>query len=85
VWDKWQHMAAFFVITVLGRVAFHDLSRKILTPALIGFGALIEMVQMIPALHRDSDWHDFLADIIAVIAALAVAHVFERGRSQAPD
>jgi hypothetical protein len=27
-------------------------------------------VQMIPALGRDSDWHDWLADIFAVALAL---------------
>jgi len=78
IWDKWQHMAAFFVITVLGRTAYHRLTRKILLPALIGFGGLIELVQMIPALHRDSQLSDWVADIVAVIAALVIVSLVER-------
>ncbi|MGZ3255278.1 MAG: hypothetical protein ACXU68_00735 [Croceibacterium sp.] len=85
VWDKLQHMAAFFVITVLGRAAYHEVSRKILLPALIGFGGLIELVQMVPALHRDSDWHDLLADIVAVVGALAIASLLERFRTAPTD
>ena len=85
VWDKWQHMAAFFVITVLGRAAYHELSRKILLPALIAFGGLIELVQMVPALHRDSDWGDWLADTVAVVAALAIVSLLERFRAAPSD
>lgn len=69
--DKWQHMAAFFVIATLGRAAYPRLRRRTLLAAMIAFGGLIELVQMIPALHRDSEWGDWLADIVAVAAALA--------------
>lgn len=71
VWDKLQHLAAFFIITLLGCAAYPDLSRVKLLLALVAFGGFIEVVQAIPAIHRDSDWHDWLADIIAVALALA--------------
>ena len=85
VWDKWQHMAAFFVITVLGRAGYPRLSRTMLMPALIGFGGLIELVQMIPALHRDSQLSDWVADIFSVIVALVLMDLLERLRRVRSD
>jgi hypothetical protein len=38
---------------------------------LSGFGALIEYVQGLPSVHRDRDFWDWVADTIAIIAALA--------------
>ena len=35
-------------------------------------GALIEVFQAIPALHRDCDWRDWLADTLAVAGVLLV-------------
>ena len=79
--DKLQHMTAFFVITVLGRLAYPRLSRRILLPELIAFGGLIELVQLVPMLHRDSEWSDWAADIVAVAAALVCMHWIERRRA----
>lgn len=76
--DKGQHMAAFFVITLLGCVAYRGLSRVWLMLGMIAFGAAIELAQMLPQLHRDAEWSDWLADILAILVALAVARVFDR-------
>jgi VanZ family protein len=38
------------------------------------FGAFIEVVQAIPALHRDSDVKDWIADTIAAAAVLLLVH-----------
>ena len=78
--DKVQHMTAFFVITTLGCAAFRGLSRIKLMVAMVAFGGLIELVQLIPELHRDAQWSDWLADILAVILALAIAHLIESRR-----
>ncbi|MBO0749260.1 MAG: hypothetical protein J2O44_02360 [Porphyrobacter sp.] len=78
VWDKLQHMAGFFVIALLGCAAYPRASRLKLMVALIAFGGLIEIVQAIPALHRDSDWHDWLADIVATVVALACVMAAQR-------
>lgn len=79
--DKVQHMTAFFVITSLGCAAYRSLSRVKLMLAMTAFGAAIELVQMVPELHRDAEWSDWLADILAVLLALAVAHLLESRRA----
>ena len=70
VWDKLQHMVAFFVITVLGCAAYPRFPRLKLAAGLVAFGGFIEIVQMIPFIHRDSDVRDWIADIFAVLIAL---------------
>lgn len=79
--DKVQHMAAFFTITMLGRVGYRGLSRVKLVLAMVAFGGLIEVVQMVPELHRDAEWSDWLADILAVILALVAARLVESRRA----
>lgn len=76
--DKLQHMLAFLVLTLLGSAAFRGVSRLRLMLAMTAFGGLIEIVQMVPELHRDAEWSDWLADILAVLIGIAVAHLFER-------
>jgi hypothetical protein len=76
--DKVQHMAAFFTITVLGRWAFPRAAWWKLALALVAFGGLIELVQLIPELHRDSEWSDWFADIVAIGAGLIVAELVQR-------
>lgn len=64
--DKVQHIAAFATLALLGSFAY---PRAALTKLLLWlslFGAFIEVVQAIPALHRDSDVLDWLADTAAV-------------------
>jgi VanZ family protein len=69
-WDKAQHFAAFYVLTWLATAAFPRRSLITIALALFGFGALIEIVQAIPALGRDSDIKDWVADILGVLATL---------------
>jgi VanZ family protein len=68
--DKVQHIAAFATLALLGSFAY---PRAALTKLLLWlslFGAFIEIAQAIPALHRDSDVFDWLADTTAVAAVL---------------
>ena len=70
--DKVQHIAAFATLAILGSFAY---PRAALTKLLLWlslFGAAIEVVQAIPALHRDSDVLDWLADTAAVGAVLVL-------------
>ena len=83
--DKVQHMAAFFTITALGCAAYRGFSRIKLMLAMIAFGAAIEVVQMVPGLHRDAEWSDWLADVLAVLLALAIAHLLESRRFKRTD
>lgn len=68
--DKLQHIMAFAVLGLLGRIAFQRLSTLRLIAALSLFGALIEVLQAIPVLHRDSDPLDWLADTVACTIVL---------------
>ena len=71
--DKVQHILAFAVLAGLGSAAFPQLPKLKLLLWLSAFGALIEIVQLIPVLHRDSDWVDWLADTVAAGLVLAGA------------
>ena len=77
--DKVQHVVAFATLALLGSFAY---PRTALTRLLVGlsiFGALIELIQAIPALHRDSDVLDWLADTAAVMVVLVLIRWW-RGR-----
>jgi VanZ family protein len=71
--DKLQHMLAFFTLGMLGAGGFRRRSFLAVLLWLAAFGALIEIVQEIPALNRDSDVMDWLADLAASFVALTIA------------
>lgn len=68
--DKFHHMMAFFTLTVLAGAGWLRLPavRLVFVLSLVGVG--IEVAQMIPALHRTADWRDWVADSLAILAAL---------------
>ena len=68
--DKVQHIAAFATLALLGSFAYPKMSLVRLLALLSAFGALIEVVQAIPVLHRDSDILDWIADTTAVVVVL---------------
>jgi hypothetical protein len=70
-WDKAEHFIAFYALTGLGVAAFPKRHLLIIAVFLSGFGALIEFVQGLSMVQRDRDFWDWVADTIAVIAALA--------------
>jgi VanZ family protein len=76
--DKLQHIAAFFTLAVLSRLAFPRAAGAVLFVALAVLGALIEVAQLTPGLHRHGDVADFLVDIIAAAAGLLVASALQR-------
>ena len=71
--DKIQHVIAFATLGLLGARAYRDLSWLRMLVGLSLFGGLIELVQAIPSLNRDSDPIDWLADTVAASAALLLA------------
>ena len=77
--DKIQHILAFLVLGGLAALAYPVSSSILLGVGLSLFGALIELVQVIPALHRDSDPVDWIAD---TIAAAVVLLIFDRLRAR---
>jgi di/tricarboxylate transporter len=68
--DKVQHILAFTVLTSLALAAYPRARPLKIGLWLAAFGGLIELVQMIPALHRDGSWLDWAADIGAVAVVL---------------
>ncbi|PZQ61246.1 MAG: hypothetical protein DI544_06690 [Sphingomonas taxi] len=79
VGDKWQHMTAFGTLTLLSVLAFPYGSLLRIGERLSFLGAMIEVVQSIPALHRDCDIMDWVADTAIIVAVLLVARLL-RGR-----
>jgi VanZ family protein len=76
VWDKINHMAAFFTITFLARAAYPRIPIFRLFVMMAVFGAFIELSQAIPIIHRDAEWDDWFADMVATVAGLIVAWPF---------
>lgn len=76
--DKLQHMAAFFTLAALAVLALPKLSPLWIGTGLALFGALIEITQMVPELHRDASLMDWLADTAAIAFGLLVAMPFRR-------
>jgi len=80
--DKFQHMAAFAVLSLLAWLAFPRQRLRVLFLALAAIGGLIEVLQMIPALHRDADVKDWIADCLAIGGVLALGGVWRRIRGR---
>ena len=78
--DKVQHAAAFATLGVLGSFAYGRMPALRLVAALSAYGALIEVLQAIPAIHRDSDILDWVADTVACVAVVAVLRWWRRSR-----
>lgn len=85
--DKSQHMLAFAVLTLLLGLGWPRLALWRIAVQMGVFGALIEVVQMIPELGRDADIADWRADMYAVIAVLLLVGLLRsgtRGRNPEP-
>ena len=80
VGDKAQHMLAFGTLAFLGAFAFPHYPKPRLAERLSFLGALVEVLQSIPSLHRDCDINDWLADTFAIVAVLLVLHAMNRPR-----
>lgn len=66
--DKFEHVLAFAVLTVTAMIGWPQPRRWRIVMLLSALGGLIEVVQAVPFLHRDSDWHDWVADTVAIVA-----------------
>ena len=78
--DKIQHIAAFACLSLLGATAFPAFPLARLAERLSFLGAIIEVVQSIPALHRDCDIRDWIADTIAIIVVLLIVRAIRSAR-----
>ncbi|HEX6071530.1 MAG TPA: hypothetical protein VFY95_00795 [Sphingomicrobium sp.] len=81
--DKVEHVIAFAVLALLGSFAYPLAGLFKLLVGLSLFGALIEFAQEIPALHRDSDVVDWIADSVAAgLVLLAIGWWRARPRNR---
>lgn len=80
--DKVQHIAAFLTLGALGSLAYPRTNPLHLGAGLSLFGAAIEVLQLIPTLHRDGDPVDWMADTAAV--ALIIVLLRRLVRRQPP-
>ncbi|WP_334655744.1 hypothetical protein [Sphingomonas panaciterrae] len=81
--DKYQHMLAFGTLTILSVLAFPQTPLLRIGERLSFLGAMIEVVQSIPVLHRDCDIMDWVADTAVIIGMLVVVAISRRLRSSA--
>lgn len=81
--DKVLHVLAFASLALFATVAYPKASVWRLTLGLGFFGALIELVQLIPALNRQAELFDWFADIAAVLTVLVAVSLW-RAISAAP-
>lgn len=82
--DKFEHMLAFLVLTVLAQVGFQRTPRWRIAERLSFVGAMIEVVQSIPALHRDCDIRDWMADTATIILVTAILALGRKMLDRAP-
>jgi hypothetical protein len=80
--DKVQHIVAFATLALLGSWAYTGTKPLKLLAWLSLFGAVIEIIQAIPMLRRDSDALDWIADTVAVAVVLLLIRLL-RGRISA--
>ena len=76
--DKVEHMAAFATLAALAAAGWPERNYAALGLGLSYFGAAIEIVQAVPALHRDCDIVDWAADTAALSLVLAAAFLIRR-------
>jgi VanZ family protein len=81
--DKVKHIAAFLFLGALGSFAYPKRPPAYLAAGLSLFGAAIEILQLIPALHRDGDPVDWVADTVAAALAIFLLRRLIRGRGEA--
>ena len=79
LWDKAEHAVSWAVLTGAGLVLFPRWRLAVALYAAV-LGGLVEILQGLPAINRDSDWKDWVADLIGVTAAWLVVAALRRVR-----
>jgi hypothetical protein len=76
--DKLVHGGLFLALAFSGRWA--GIRRELLAVLLPVYAAASELIQAIPALHRDASVGDWLADVVGVLLGLLLWTLVERRR-----
>ena len=75
--DRFEHGAAWFVLTITGYLLAPR--RRLAIPAFaLAFGVFVEVWQGIIPTGRHADPRDFVADVVGVAIAVAIAEVIRR-------
>jgi hypothetical protein len=82
--DKFNHILAFTVMAGLAWLGWPGASRLRIVGGLSLLGALIEVVQAIPMLHRDCDVRDWLADTAAILVVTGAMLALSRRKAANP-
>jgi hypothetical protein len=79
--DKFEHSLAFLTLTLLGAISYPKMPLPRVGERLSFLGAMIEVTQSIPALHRDCDIMDWVADTAMILVTLVMVWAYRRIRS----
>lgn len=80
--DKATHMMAFATLAAFAAWGFPKTPLLRIGERLSFLGAMIEVLQSIPALHRDCDIWDWVADTTAITVVLLLAAIRRRWRER---
>ncbi|WP_298198078.1 hypothetical protein [Novosphingobium sp.] len=80
--DKFHHILAFAALSTLAALGWPRASRWRTIERLSFLGALIEVVQALPALHRDCDIRDWVADTVAIMVVTGIFAWLARPRKR---
>ena len=78
--DKVNHIIAFATLAALAAMGWPRAERLRVVERLSFLGALIEVAQAMPALHRDCDIRDWAADTVAIVVVTALFALLSRRR-----
>lgn len=67
-----EHILAFATLTALAMIAYPRARVVTVFAWLAGFGAMIEVIQAIPLLHRDPDMLDWITDCCTILFVLCL-------------
>ena len=78
--DQFQHMLAFATLAALASFAYPAARGAKVLERLSFLGAMVEVLQSIPSLHRDCDIRDWIADTIAIALVVGIIALIRRTR-----
>ena len=79
--DKFNHILAFATLAALAALGWPRAEKLRVVERLSFLGALIEVAQAMPVLHRDCDIRDWAADTLAIVVVTVVFALLGRRRT----
>lgn len=77
-WDKANHAMAFILLTFLTGRGWPNMRTPTLVVIMLAAGVGIELVQGLPAIGRDADVWDVVADAVGIAVGLALLKAASR-------